>query len=385
MSWGTAAVGASRRRNHIGGGQTKSLLSHHCGRSGLTRILWIHQRLANERSATSASLAQALGVSVRTIKRDIEMMRDSLGAPIVWEPSTHTYFYNGPCDLLPLLRLDADETLALILAGRTFAAWRGSPLGQALNGAFAKIAQVAGGSISLPADGLKDLIFQPEGAAEAETEGRVFAIALDAIRRRRVLRLNYRKPGRKMDETRLIHPLHLAFLDHRWMLIAFDPGRRAPRNFLLTRIQGANPTTERFSLPVGFDLAANLRGSLGRFTGEGEYEVRIACDATIAPYLREHPWHSSQVITERTNGSIEVSLRLNNLIDVQRRILACGRHAEVLAPAELREALRAEARAMAAHYEAETSGALFASKPSALAAEPPQETYSQGQPMSHPS
>jgi predicted DNA-binding transcriptional regulator YafY len=312
-------------------------------------VLWIHQRLGNARSATSTTLARELEVSIRTIKRDIVLMRD-LGAPVVWEPATHTYFYDGDCDLLPLLRLDADEALALVLAGQTFSAWRGSPLGRALTGALDKIARVVGGAVSLPADSIESLIFQPADQPLAEVEQRNFAIALNAIQRRRELRLEYRKAHSNQTEPRVVHPLQLAWLDHRWMLIAFDPLRQAPRSFLLTRIHAATPTGGRFRSPAGFDVRRYLQGSLGRFTGDSEHEVRIRFDSVVAPYLREHPWHPSQAITESGHGDVEVTLRLNNLVDVERRVLACGAHAEVLAPRELRDAIRTTAERMHARY-----------------------------------
>ena len=141
-----------------------------CHRAVLGRILTIHERLGNGRQATAVTLADELEVSARTIKRDIEFMRDTLGAPIVWEPSTATYFYEKPCDILPLLRLTADEALALALAGQTFAAWRGSPLGRALTAALHKIAGVVGGAVSLPASEISSLVFQPEDPSEGEAE-----------------------------------------------------------------------------------------------------------------------------------------------------------------------------------------------------------------------
>ncbi|MDD5351113.1 MAG: WYL domain-containing protein [Chthoniobacteraceae bacterium] len=320
-----------------------------CGRSTLRRILFIHERLGHGRRADAASLARELEVSARTVKRDIEFMRDELGAPLEWEPSTRTYFYSRECPQLPLLRLEADEALALMLAGRTFSAWRGTPLGRALTAALGKIAGVVGGAISLPAAEISDLVFQPDEGPEADAETRFFAPALEAIRRRRELRIRYRKPGARADESRAIHPLHLAFLDHRWVLVAHDPVRRAPRNFLLARIRKAEPGAQ-FTPPAGFDLKAYLRGGLGRFTGGKETKVRLAFDATVAPYLRERPWHASQTIADLPGGEIEVTLRLNNLIDVQRRVLACGSHVEVLAPAELRRAIHAEAAAMATRH-----------------------------------
>jgi len=321
-------------------------LASTCGRSALDRIIRIHERLGNEQLVTAKSLAREYEVSDRTIKRDIECMRDRMGVPIAWDATTHSYYYTHRCDLLPLLRLDADEALALVLASRTFSAWRGSPLGRALTTALEKIAPVMGGAISFPANALSEFIFQPDESPEAEAEHRWFAVTLEAIQRRRELRISYQKPKAAAAETRTIHPLHLAFLDHRWMLVAHDPTRGAVRNFLLTRIREVKPTGAHFDAKADFDLRKYLRGSLGRFTGDGDHEVRIALDATVAPYVREPPWHSSQAIVDRPDGGIEVTLRLNNLIDIERRVLACGAHAEVLAPTELRNAISAAAAAM---------------------------------------
>lgn len=323
-----------------------------CGRAALRRVLWIHERLGNELPATAVSLARELETSERSIKRDIEFMRDQLGAPIAWDAAGHSYVYSSPCDLLPLLRIDASEALALTLAGRTFAAWHGTPLGRALTAALGKIAGVIGGAVSLPVSEIDQLVSQPAAGPAIDAEHRHFATILEATRRHRALRIIYQKPRPgAAPETRLVHPLHLACLDHRWVLIAHDPARRAPRNFLLGRIREAAATAATFTPPPDFDLKAYLRGSLGRFTGGGEEtEVRLAFDATLAPYLRERPWHASQTITDRPAGSLEVTLRLNNLTDVRRHILACGRHIEVLAPAELRAAIHAEATALAERH-----------------------------------
>jgi hypothetical protein len=163
------------------------------GYSVLVRIMHIHQRLGNQRTVTAESLARELEVHLRTIKRDIEAMRDRLGMAIAWDAAGRSYYCDHFHPLLPLLRIDADEALAVALAGRTFAAWRGSPLGQALTSALEKIAPAIGGAVSLPADALKDLLFAPDDPA-ADAEHRHFPPLLEAIRRGRELRLVYQKP-----------------------------------------------------------------------------------------------------------------------------------------------------------------------------------------------
>jgi proteasome accessory factor B len=320
-----------------------------CGRSALGRIIWIHERLGNHRPATAASIAEALEVSNRTVKRDIETMRGAMGAPIAWDPSTHTYFYERPCDVLPLLRLSSEEAIALVAASRAFSAWGGSALGRALTRALGKIAAIAGGAISLPASEIGELLFQSDGTA-ADGEDRFFPVLLEAIQRRRELTLSYRKPHAAAAEKRTVHPLHLALLAHQWTLIAHDPVRNGPRKFKLSRIVRAEAGIRRFAPPAGFDVRDYLRGSLGLFTGDREYEVRIAFDAFASGFVRERPLHPSQSVVERPDGGIEATFRLNNLIDIQRGILAWGAHAEALAPPELRESLRAESAALNTRY-----------------------------------
>jgi predicted DNA-binding transcriptional regulator YafY len=322
-----------------------------CGRATLRRVLFIHERLGNQHPATAVTLARELEVSERTIKRDVEFMREQLGAPIEWDPAGHTYVYTRACDLLPLLRLDAAEALALTLAGKTFAAWHSTPLGRSLTVALEKIAGVVGGAVSLPVSDVSHLVSSPDEDHALETELRHFATALEATLRRRVLRIVYQKPKRTAPpETRLVHPLHLTCLDHRWVLIAHDPSRAARRNFLLGRIQTATATAASFTPPADFNLRAYLRGNLGRFTGHEDIEVRVAFDAELGPYLRERPWHPSQTLQEESDGRLHATYRVNHLTDITRRLLACGSKVEVLAPAHLRQTLYEEATAMARRH-----------------------------------
>ncbi len=339
---------SSRRR------PTATLRSRPCTGSTLARIVALHRRLSNEQRVTAVSLAREFEVSSRTIRRDIELMRDQIGVPIAWDAPTASWYYTQPCDFLPLLRINADEAVALALAGRTFSAWHGTPLGRALLGALKKIAAVVGDSVSIPADTLDDF-----GAAPADdcaaTEQRHFATLLEARERRRELRITYLKAGDAAPQPRTIHPLHLAYREQRWLLIAHDVDRGQIRTFILGRIHALEPSGAHFQPPAGFDAAHYLSGSLGRFAGGKEYDVRIALDATAAFYAKERPWHPSQALTALPDGRTEIRLRLNNLIDIENAVLRCGPRAEVLAPPELRERVKTAAAAMVALYQ---SGAV---------------------------
>lgn len=334
------------------------------GPSGFHRLIRIHEHLTAKRRITAASVAAEFETTPRTIKRDIEWLKIYRDAPIIWDRAARSYRYTAPFDLLTGLRLDAEETLAVVLAGRTFAAWGESPLGRALTSALGKVADFAGTAISLPAADLRAALHHPETDDPAlDAEHRHFARLLDLILAHREVEITYRKPAAARPERRRVRPLHLAYLDHRWTLVAEDPARAGWRNFLLGRIHDLAPTAERFTPPPAEKIRAHLAGSLGRFTGETVHEVRLRFDAIAAPYVRERPWHASQTLHPLPNGVVETTLRLNNLIDVQRRILACGRHVEVVSPPELRASIAAELAALAQTYAPEIAATKNLSAP----------------------
>ena len=322
------------------------------GPAATIRLFDLHDRLAAGRPVDAVSLARELELDPRTIKRDIELLRDRRGAPLVWDARRKSYRYTAPFDLVSGLRLDAEEALAVVLAGRTLAAWGGAPLGHTLTATLEKIARVAGPAISFPAADLHAVLHQDDAALDAP-EHRHFPRLLEDILARRELVILYQKPSAAHPERRRIRPLHLAYLDHRWMLIAEDTGRKAWRNFLLPRVHAVERTARTFTPPPISRIKNYLAGSLGRFTGPEEIEVRLRFSATAAPYVRERPWHASQTLAALPDGGLEATLRLNNLVDVQRRILANGRHVEVLAPPELRASLAAEIAAMTRTYAPE--------------------------------
>ena len=70
----------------------------------------------------------------------------------------------------------------------------------------------------------------------------------------------------------------------------------------------------------------------------------------VADRVREREWHESQELRELPDHSLEVTLRLGSLVEVQRWILGWGRAAEALAPAELCRQLKATVSELAKIY-----------------------------------
>ncbi|MEY4941509.1 MAG: hypothetical protein RIQ93_3244, partial [Verrucomicrobiota bacterium] len=74
--------------------------------------------------------------------------------------------------------------------------------------------------------------------------------------------------------------------------------------------------------------------------------------AAVAERVREREWHESQTMTELPDGALEVRLRLGALREVEQWVLGWGAAAEVIAPPELRAAIRKTVAALGRTYAA---------------------------------
>ena len=93
-----------------------------------------------------------------------------------------------------------------------------------------------------------------------------------------------------------------------------------------------------------------LRGSLGLFRGQDDFEVVIDLDAFAADNVRGRRLHSSRELTELPKGMLRVRLRLSSLEEVHRWVLSMGEHATVVRPKMLIDRLGEVGRELAERY-----------------------------------
>jgi predicted DNA-binding transcriptional regulator YafY len=81
-----------------------------------------------------------------------------------------------------------------------------------------------------------------------------------------------------------------------------------------------------------------------------DYEVVVDLDAWAADEVRGRQWHSTQRLTELPRGMLRVTLRLNNIEEVEKWVMAFGTHATVVRPKCLQERLARTARELVERY-----------------------------------
>jgi proteasome accessory factor B len=305
-------------------------------RPPLARMMRIHEKLKHERHPNCQKMAEELEVSSKTIQRDIVFMRDQLGLPIEYDPDEYGYFYTQPVNSFPMVNVSEGELVALFVAEKAVAQYRGTPFEKPLHAAFEKLTSGLTDHLTFAWSDLDSAIsFRPLGIPQMDLK--LFSDLSQAVVKSMEAEFEYRKLGGSTHEARRVRPYHLACVDNQWYLIGFDCKRNEMRTFVLQRMRKLRVTAWHFDKPSDFSVAEYLGQSFGIFTGKGNHEVRIRFDAFAATLVRERKWHASQKIRELAGGEIEFSLKLGSLHEIQRWILSWGEHARVLEPKVLRQ------------------------------------------------
>ena len=315
-------------------------------------MLRIHELLQKtETRASCRVVAAELEVSAKTIQRDIDFMRDQLGLPIDYDVSAHGFYYTRKVVQFPTVKISEGELVALSVARKALAQYRGTPFEKPLRDAFEKLTAGLRDQIHFAWASDLDSSISFRAAGHGIGDLSTFETASQGVLRSEELEFSYRKLGSDAAETRRVQPLHLACIDNQWYLFGQDLDRAGSiRTFALTRIDRPRLTGTFFERPEHFSLDEHLADSFGVFSSPETRRVRLRFDPFSARLIRERDWHASQQIEARPDGGLELSLHVGISPEIDRWILGWGEHVEVLEPASLRESIARTANQVASQY-----------------------------------
>lgn len=204
------------------------------------RLLDLMQILRRHRHPVSGrQLAQELGISIRTLYRDIVTLQ-AQGARIDREPGMG--YVLRPGFMLPPLMFSEDEIEALVLGSRWVAKRGDSRLGAAARDAVAKIAAVLPADLRDTLDASTLLVAADAAVAAGDAE---LASIRQAIRSERKLDITYRDL-KEAETRRRIWPFAVGFFDRVRVVVAWCELRQGFRHFRTDRIAALAPTDIRY-------------------------------------------------------------------------------------------------------------------------------------------
>jgi predicted DNA-binding transcriptional regulator YafY len=245
-----------------------------------TRLLRLLSLLQARAAWSGPELADRLGVTTRTVRNDVERLRQ-LGYPVLATPGVGGGYRLGAGAALPPLLLDDDEAVAVAVGLRTAANGSVTGIQETSVRALTKLEQllpsrlrhrvnaVAAATVEVPASG-------PTVDAEVLT-----AIA-GACRNQQRLRFDYRDHDGSAG-VRTVEPHRLVHDRGRWYLVAWDVDRQDWRTFRADRIHPRIPTGPRFAPrdPPDGDVASYLLRGVGAATWRYRARVIVHAPATV--------------------------------------------------------------------------------------------------------
>jgi predicted DNA-binding transcriptional regulator YafY len=318
-----------------------------------TRSFRLLSLLQNHRYWAGADLADRLGVSVRTLRRDVDRLRE-LGYPVDAHPGVDGGYQLAAGAALPPLVVDDEEAVALaaglLLAAQGTAAVAHDGGEAAGNAGEATIAEVAARALAKVTQVMPARLRRRAEAIAAMTESAswntaqagqaaispdVLATAALACRDAERIRFGYGAASGERTE-RHVEPHRLVALDRRWYLVAYDLTRNDWRSFRLDRVLGVpQQTGARFrarTLPAA-DAAEFVRRNIT--VAPGRLQVEVVIEAPAAA-VRERIGRWAEV---RESGPARclVTMTPDNLDWPVIALGVTGADFRVLSPPELAE------------------------------------------------
>ncbi|MEV7329733.1 transcriptional regulator [Micromonospora sp. NPDC093244] len=299
------------------------------------RLLALLSLLQARRDWPGTLLADRLDISLRTVRRDIDRLRE-LGYPIVAVKGPDGGYRLGAGTELPPLLFDDEQAVALTVALQVAATTSGG-LADAAARALNTVHQVMPTRLRNRVEALHvTSVERPSARPTAPVDGELLLALGAAVHAHEVLRFDY---GSADGPARRVEPHHVVTWDGRWYLIAWDLDRADWRTFRVDRMTLRTPNGPRFvprELP-GADVASYLVGTFRGADAGGGWPCRgtVILDlpaATVALYTRDG------IIEEAGPGRCRLTLGSWSWPSLAATLARYDADIDVVGPSELTDA-----------------------------------------------
>jgi predicted DNA-binding transcriptional regulator YafY len=303
------------------------------------RLVAMVLHLQGRRVVRAEEMAAHFEVNIRTVYRDIAALGEA-GVPIMGEAGVGYALLKGY--QLPPVMFTADEASSLFVGGELVKQFTDASLHAPMAAALDKLRAV------LPRDRQdhverlvnNTLVVNRPGRAEPGAAAQRWLLPVQqGVVLRRVLRMTYCGREQEGETQRDVEPLGVVYYGGAWYLVAWCRLRTDYRHFRVDRIRRLEVTPVVFPPRPDFSLVKHMQKSRGQ---EQTIPARVWFARPVQERARRE---SSATLVEESarDGGHEFSLYTWSLAWLARWLLSFGDAAEAVAPAKLRQLVRAEA------------------------------------------
>jgi predicted DNA-binding transcriptional regulator YafY len=314
----------------------------------MTRLVSILQ--AHPEGIRTADVAERVGMSVRTVYRDLRAIDEEIGVP-VWADGGR-WGIDQEKAFLPPLKLTQGEAMAVVLSARLMVRYA-DKYDPDLAAAFEKLEQGLPPALAEHVERTLDVLSKAPRDLQFSTNVRLLT---KAWAERRVVTIDYRpapydKGASPRQATVRPYLLEPSLQTHALYLIGFDEGRGAIRTFKIERIRTTALTPRTFEPPDPAATTSSLRAAWDIIADQEPVDVVVRFAPRVASRVLEATWHPTQTVATEPDGSLHWRATVAGTIEIRLWILAWGDDVEVLAPESLREDVAGTLRRAVTRYE----------------------------------
>ena len=326
-----------------------------------TARLYKIEMLIRQRGHVSfAQMIEELEVSPATLKRDLEYLRDQLGAPISYDRDANGYRFDSAGAQawrgaeakheLPGLWFSERELYALLMAHQLLSGLDSEGLlGRHLQPLLERIHDLLGPGGESQTKALMKRV-KIIGALRRPVASECFERAGEALMHRRRLHLSYLTRGRGEVGEREVSPQRLVHYKSTWYLDAWCHSRERLLRFALDAVQTAKVLDSKAKDVALRQVQAEMDAGYGIYAGGTPQQATLHFSAQATPWISHEEWHPDQQGRALPDGGWELLLPYVDETELVMDILRQGEQVRVVAPESLRAAVRKRLAAAAAQY-----------------------------------
>jgi predicted DNA-binding transcriptional regulator YafY len=314
------------------------------------RYHWFYGQIKGGQYPNARKLSEKFEVSEKQAQRDIEFMRDRLGAPLVYNSSPKGYEFEDNGYELPPIWFKEDELLALCVALRLASTLPDHTLKESLHEILGKFLTFRFLDSPPTLEEIREKV-SVKNVEYYKVDESIFHKVLVALFQSKPLKISYYTPHKDEATERIIQPLHLFCYMGSWHLIAFCTLKGELRDFSLSRIRTIEPVSQLVKLPKHLpSIKDYISKNFGLMSGGKSIEICLKFTPEVSHWISEQIWFSGQEVSLNEDGSICLKFPVADFREVRREILKYGANVEVLSPKELRDEIKSEIERMLKVY-----------------------------------
>ncbi len=307
------------------------------GLQRIHRLIKLITLLQDHQGISAEKIAQDLGISRRTLFRDLHLLDEG---GITHQYDRKSGYTISPGFFLPPVNLKISEALGLMILAEHAKAQPKQPLTlPAIEAVQKLIATMPDGIRTVCRDMIDNVSVKTRGIEKVDRDDEYYPIIQQAIDDHHVIRITYDSIYDREFITTLVHPFHLLCGQRAWYMIARSLKHSETRMFKLARIREIKTTQNNFILDSPFDINKYL-GKAWFMIREGTiYDIDLHFTQKVARNVTEVKWHSTQQHTMQPDGSCIVTFQVDGLNEISWWLLGYGDQVVVRKPEALREIL----------------------------------------------